>query len=241
MAKKEKLKNQRPSSRKQGKAWDKDLDPEALYNLPAGFELLKKSATAKFDETVELAVQLGIDLKNSEQSIRGTVNLPAGTGKIDRVCVFAQGEHATQAKEAGADIVGDKDLVEKIQKGFLDFDVVIATPEMMPVVGQLGRVLGPRGLMPNPKEGTVTTDVTKAVKDFKSGMAGYRTDRTGNVHMRIGRVSFSPEDLTDNLRVAISEIIRAKPSGVKGKYLLKVSLSSTMGPGVGIKLSEIEA
>lgn len=240
MADKDKVRNQRPKSRKMGKARDKSLDPEELYDLSAGLELLKKSATAKFDETVELAVQLGIDVKNTEQAIRGTMSLPAGTGKVDRVCVFAQGEQATQAKDAGADLVGDNDLVEKIEKGFLEFDVVIATPDMMPTVGKLGRVLGPRGLMPNPKEGTVTTDIIKAVKDFKGGMAGYRTDQTGNVHMRIGKASFSPEDLTQNLRAVISEIFRVKPAGVKGKYILKVSLSSTMGPGIGIKLSEIE-
>lgn len=241
MATSEKIHNQRPLKRKQGKSWDKSRDPEAIYGLTEGIDLLKQSATAKFDETVELAILVGIDLKNSEHVVRGTLSLPAGTGKIARVCVFAQGEQSTQAKEAGADFVGDKDLVEKIEKGFLDFDVVIATPEMMPTIAQLGRILGPRGLMPNPKEGTVTTDIPKAVVDFKGGKVGYRADRTGNIHMLIGKASFSAEDIKQNLTTAVLEIVRTKPASVKGEYLQKVSVSSTMGPGICIKLSDLES
>ncbi len=240
-----KIKNARPRARKRSKKqdelWGEARDPEQVYSLSEGLELLKQSATAKFDETVELAVLVGIDLKNPEQALRGTITLPAGTGKTARVVVFAQGELATQAKQAGADEVGGDDLVEKIEKGFMDFDVVIATPEMMPAVGKLGRTLGPRGLMPNPKEGTVTDDITKAVADFKGGKVGYRTDKTGNIHMPIGKASFSVEDISANLKVAVAEIVRAKPSGVKGEYLLKVAISSTMGPGFSINLGDVVA
>ena len=237
---KTKTHNRRPNSRKKGKAWDKERDVEKVYNLTEGLDLLKESATAKFDETIEAVILINIDIKNSDQSVRGTISLPAGTGKISRVCVFAQGEQATEAKDAGADIVGDNDLVEKIEKGFMDFDVIIATPEMMPTVGKLGRKLGPRGLMPNPKEGTVTDDIKKAVAEFKSGKVAYRNDRTGNIHLLIGKASFSTEDLSKNLNEVISEIIRVKPSGIKGQYLQKVSLSSTMGPGFEINLSDLE-
>ncbi len=227
-----------PKTRSRGKAWNKDLDAEKIYELKEGLELMKQSASAKFDETVELAVQLAIDPKNSDQAVRGSISLPAGTGLTTRVCVFAQGELATIAREAGADIVGDNELVEKIEGGFLDFDVVIASPDMMPTVGKLGRVLGPRGLMPNPKDGTVSADIKKAVEDFKSGKVGYRTDKAGNVHMPIGKASFSIEDLIQNLRTALAELVRVKPAGVKGTYLKSINLSSTMGPG--IKLSAVE-
>ena len=224
----------RPKTRTRGKAWKKELDPDKQYELDEGLDLVKEAASAKFDETVELAVHLGINPKNTDQSLRGTLSLPSGTGSDTRVCVFAQGELASIAKAAGADVVGDNDLVEKIEGGFLDFDVVIASPDMMPTVGKLGRLLGPRGLMPNPKEGTVTSDIKKAVEDFKSGRVGYRTDKTGNVHIPIGKASFSRENLAENLNAVISELIRSKPSGVKGTYVKKVSLSSTMGPGISL-------
>ncbi len=230
-----------PKPRKRSKIWRKGLDPDAQYELTAGLDLVKETANAKFDETVELAVHLGIDPQNTDQALRRTISLPSGTGRETRVCVFAQGEQATIAKKAGADMVGAADLVEKIEGGFLDFDVVIASPDMMATVGKLGRVLGPRGLMPNPKEGTVATDIKKAVEDFKSGRVGYRTDRTGNVHIPIGKASFSREDLVENLNAVISELVRLKPPGVKGIYLKKVSVSSTMGPGFNLNVGELAA
>ena len=229
----------RPKSRRQSKSWPKGLDPERLFGPEEGLEFVKSQASAKFDETVELAVVLGIDSKNTDQALRGNVSLPAGTGADTRVCVFAQGEAATQAKDAGADIVGGDDLVKKIEGGFMDFDVVISTPDMMPTVGKLGRVLGPRGLMPNPKEGTVTPDISKAVQDFKSGKVGYRTDKDGNVCVPIGKASFSPQDLGANLETVILELVRSKPSGVKGTYIQKVSISSTMGPGVKLDTARL--
>jgi large subunit ribosomal protein L1 len=207
----------------------------AAYHQPAeAFELVKQLSTRKFDETVEAAFRLGVDPRKADQMLRGTVSLPAGTGKEVRVAVFAAGDAAREAQEAGADVVGTDDLVERIQNGFTDFDVAIATPDLMGQVGRLGRVLGPRGLMPNPKTGTVTNDVGKTVSDFKGGKVEYRTDRYGNVHVPVGKVSFSVDALVQNYSAVLDEIMRAKPAAAKGKYLKSVTTSSTMGPGVKI-------
>ena len=191
-------------------------------------------AKAKFDETVELAVRLGLDPRKTEQSVRGTVSMPSGTGKSVRIAVFAAGEAAKQARDAGADIVGSDELAAEIEKGKMDFDIAIATPDMMPLVGKLGRALGPRGLMPNPKTGTVTTDVAKAVAEFKGGKVEYRTDRYGNVHIPVGKVSFEASALAMNVAAVIDELNRTRPAAAKGRYIKKVSVSSTMGPGVKI-------
>ena len=212
----------------------KSYDRTRLHDVEAGIEVLKSLPPARFDETVDLAVALGVDPRRAEEMLRGTVSLPAGTGKNVRVAVFAQGAAATAAREAGADIVGADDLVEQISGGMMDFDVAIASPDMMPKVGKLGRTLGPRGLMPNPKSGTVTPDVASAVGDFKGGKVSYRTDRQGNVHVPIGRVSFSAADLLDNLKAVIEELQRVRPSGAKGRYLQRITLSSTMGPPIKI-------
>jgi large subunit ribosomal protein L1 len=201
--------------------------------------LVKSLASAKFDETIELAIRLGVDPRKADQIVRGTVGLPAGTGKTVRIAVFAGGDAANAAREAGADVIGAEDLVEKVNGGFLDFDLAIATPEMMGKVGALGRVLGPRGLMPNPKTGTVTTDVAAAVTAFKGGRVEYRTDRVGNVHVPIGKASFAAADLLRNARALIDEIQRAKPAAAKGKYIRSVTLSSTMGPGVRVEPNDI--
>ena len=201
---------------------------------------MKALAPAKFDETVELVVRLGVDPRKADQMVRGTVALPAGTGKDVRVAVFATGDAAAAAREAGADFVGADDLAAEVEGGMLDFDVAIATPDLMPVVGQLGRVLGPRGLMPNPKTGTVTTDVAKAVAEFKGGKVEYRTDRYGNVHVPLGKVSFEPEALEENFRAVLDELQRAKPASAKGRYLKKISVSSTMGPGVKIDSTRLK-
>ena len=210
------------------------VDREALLGVGEAIDKVKALATAKFDETVELALRLGVDPRKAEQIVRGTLSLPAGTGKTNRVAVFAAGEAAQAARDAGADVVGADDLVAKVAGGFLDFDVAIATPDLMGQVGGLGRVLGPRGLMPNPKTGTVTMDVAKAVTEFKGGRVEYRTDKIGNVQLRVGKVSFSREDLMRNVQAVIDEIVRVKPSSAKGRYLLSVTVSSTMGPGVKI-------
>ena len=210
------------------------VDREALLGIGEAIDKVKALATAKFDETVELALRLGVDPRKAEQIVRGTLSLPAGTGKTNRVAVFAAGEAAQAARDAGADVVGADDLVAKVAGGFLDFDVAIATPDLMGQVGGLGRVLGPRGLMPNPKTGTVTMDVAKAVTEFKGGRVEYRTDKIGNVQLRVGKVSFSREDLIRNVQAVIDEILRVKPSSAKGRYLLSVTVSSTMGPGVKI-------
>jgi len=223
-----------PDSKKRTDALRK-LDRQRLYPPVEAIDLVKSLASAKFDETVELAVRLGVDPRRADQIVRGTVALPAGTGKDVRVAVFASGEAAEQARAAGADIVGAEDLVKRIQdEGFLDFDVAIATPDLMGQVGRLGRVLGPRGLMPNPKTGTVTTDVGRAVTEFKGGRVEYRTDKVGNVHVPIGRVSFDKAQLMENFRAVIDEIQRVKPAAAKGRYIRSVTLSSTMGPGVKI-------
>jgi large subunit ribosomal protein L1 len=223
-----------PDSKKRTDALRK-LDRQRLYSPVEAIDLVKSLASAKFDETVELAVRLGVDPRKADQIVRGTVALPAGTGKDVRVAVFASGEAAEQARAAGADIVGAEDLVKRIQdEGFLDFDVAIATPDLMGQVGRLGRVLGPRGLMPNPKTGTVTTDVGRAVTEFKGGRVEYRTDKVGNVHVPVGKVSFDKAQLMENFRAVIDEIQRVKPAAAKGRYIRSVTLSSTMGPGVKI-------
>jgi large subunit ribosomal protein L1 len=220
-----------------GKKYKENLgkvDREQLYGVADAVELVKSLSGAKFDETVELAVRLGVDPRKADQIVRGTLSLPEGTGKTNRVAVFAAGEAAAEAREAGADVVGADDLVAKINGGFLDFDVAIATPDMMGQVGALGRVLGPRGLMPNPKTGTVTQDVAKAVTEFKGGRVEYRTDKVGNIHIRVGKASFSKEQLVKNVRAVMEELQRAKPPAAKGRYFLSVTVSSTMGPGVRI-------
>ena len=210
----------------------KRFDRQRLYGPGETVDLVKNLAYAKFDETVELAVRLGVDPRKADQIVRGTVGLPAGTGKDVRVVVFAAGPAAEEAREAGADVVGADDLVARVQGGFLDFDVAIATPDLMGQVGKLGRVLGPRGLMPNPKTGTVTTDVGRAVREFKGGRVEYRTDRYGNIHVPIGKVSFDRRALLTNLRAVMEELNRAKPASAKGKYLRGITVSSTMGPGI---------
>ncbi len=215
------------------------VDREELLLVPEAIEKVKNLAHAKFDETVELAVRLGVDPRKAEQIVRGTISLPAGTGKTNRIAVFAAGEAAQAARDAGADEVGAEDLVAKVAGGFLDFDVAIATPDLMGQVGGLGRVLGPRGLMPNPKTGTVTTDVAKAVSEFKGGRVEYRTDKIGNVQLRVGKVSFSREDLMRNVVAVIDELVRVKPASAKGRYLVSVTVSSTMGPGVKIDPTRI--
>jgi large subunit ribosomal protein L1 len=219
----------------------KRFDRERLHTPPEAVELVRSLAKANFDETVELVARLGVDPRKADQIVRGTVGLPAGTGKDVRVAVFAAGEAATAAREAGADIVGSDDLAAQIEGGMLDFDVTIATPDLMPVVGRLGRVLGPRGLMPNPKSGTVTPDVAKAVADFKGGKVEYRTDRYGNIHVPIGKASFTAEALLENFRAVIDELNRAKPASAKGRYMRRVTLSSTMGPGIKIDPARLRA
>ncbi len=210
------------------------VDRLELYGVSEAVDLVKSLASAKFDETVELAVRLGVDPRKADQIVRGTISLPEGTGRTVRVAVFAAGEAAAEARTAGADVVGADDLVAQINGGFLDFDVAIATPDLMGQVGTLGRVLGPRGLMPNPKTGTVTTDVGKAVTEFKGGRVEYRTDKIGNVHIRVGKASFTREQLMANIRAVLDELQRAKPAAAKGRYFVSVTVSSTMGPGVHI-------
>ena len=210
------------------------VDRGALYGVSEAVDLVKKLSSASFDETVELAVRLGVDPRKADQIVRGTLSLPSGTGRTERVAVFAAGEKAAEARAAGADVVGADDLVAKVSGGFLDFDVAIATPDLMGQVGTLGRVLGPRGLMPNPKTGTVTMEVGKAVTEFKGGRVEYRTDKVGNVHIRIGKASFTREQLVTNLHAVIEELQRAKPASAKGRYLLSVTVATTMGPGVHI-------
>ena len=205
-----------------------------LYAPMTAVKLVKELAPAKFDETVEVSVRLGVDTRKADQNVRGSISLPNGTGKSVRVAVFAEGAKAEEAKAAGADIVGSDDLVAEIQKGNLDFDAAIATPNMMAKVGRLGRILGPRGLMPNPKLGTVTMDVEKMVKELKAGRVEYRADRYGICHVPLGKVSFQPEQLVENYGALLTELLRVKPSSAKGKYVKSVTLSSTMGPGVKV-------
>jgi len=210
------------------------VDREALYGVSEAVDIVKRLSSASFDETVELAVRLGVDPRKADQIVRGTLSLPSGTGRTERVAVFAAGEQAAEARAAGADVVGADDLVAKVQGGFLDFDVAIATPDLMGQVGTLGRVLGPRGLMPNPKTGTVTMEVGKAVTEFKGGRVEYRTDKVGNIHIRVGKASFTQEQLVTNIRAVIEELQRAKPASAKGRYLLSVTVATTMGPGVHV-------
>ena len=215
------------------------VDREKFYGVDEAISLVKGNATAKFDETIEVALNLGVDPRHADQMVRGVVNLPKGTGKSVRVAVFAKGAKADEAKAAGADVVGAEDLMETVQGGTIDFDRVIATPDMMGVVGRLGKVLGPKGLMPNPKLGTVTMDVAKAVTDAKGGQVEFRVEKAGIVHAGIGKASFSEADLGENFRAFMDAIIKNKPSGAKGKFVKKVSVSSTMGPGVKVALEEI--
>ncbi len=216
------------------------FDRDRTYEADEAIEMVRSMATAKFDETVEACIRLGVDPRKADQMVRGTVALPSGTGKDVRVAVFAQGEAATAAQAAGAEFVGAEDLAAQIEGGMLDFDVTIATPDMMPVVGKLGRVLGPRTLMPNPKTGTVTPDPAKAVEEFKGGKVEYRTDRNGNVHVLIGKASFEADALAANLQTVIDELAKVKPSSAKGRYFRKATLSSTMGPGVRLDVSRLD-
>ena len=215
------------------------IDVEKAYPLAEAIKMVKARAKAKFDETIEIAINLGVDPRHADQMVRGVVNLPNGTGRTLRVGVFARGAKAEEAKAAGADVVGAEDLVEKVQGGNIDFDRCIATPDMMPLVGRLGRTLGPRGLMPNPKTGTVTQDVARAVSEFKGGKVEYRTDRYGNVHVQLGKASFAPEALEANFRAVLDELQRAKPASAKGKYLRKITVSSTMGSGVKVDTARL--
>jgi large subunit ribosomal protein L1 len=210
------------------------IDRETAYSPVEAVRLLKSAEGAKFDETVEAHFRLGLNVRHADQQLRGTIMLPHGTGKDVRVAVFAEGEKAREAEDAGADVVGSADLATRIEEGFVDFDVAIATPDQMGVVGKLGRVLGPRGLMPNPKAGTVTFDVGKAVSDAKAGKLEYRTDRGGNVHVPIGRKSFEERALVENYAALVEEIVRAKPSAAKGRYIKQITIATTMGPGIHV-------
>ncbi len=215
------------------------IDRRATYEVIEAIKMIKSRASAKFDETVEIAMNLGVDPRHADQNVRGAVSLPHGTGKALRVAVFAKGDKAEEAKKAGADIVGAEDLAEKVQAGQMDFDRVIATPDMMPLVGRLGKVLGPRGLMPNPKLGTVTADVTQAVADAKGGQVQFRVEKAGIVHAGVGKASFSEEALVENVKAFVAAINRAKPSGAKGSYIKRVALSSTMGAGVKVEVASL--
>ncbi|MGI9860690.1 50S ribosomal protein L1 [Moorella naiadis] len=223
-----------PKHGKRYREISKLVSRQELYDPDAAIELLKKTASAKFDETVEVAVKLGVDPRHADQQVRGTVVLPNGTGKTRRVLVFAKGDKAREAEEAGADFVGAEDLVEKIQGGWLDFDVAIATPDMMGLVGRLGRILGPRGLMPNPKAGTVTMDLARAIKEVKAGKIEFRVDKTAIVHAPIGKASFETDKLKENFRVLMEALVKAKPAAAKGQYLKSISLAMTMGPGINV-------
>ena len=222
---------------KQGKRYTdaaKQIDRNTLYDPTQALELVKNLAKAKFDETVEIALKLGVDPRHADQQVRGAIVLPHGTGKTRSVLVFAKGEKATEAENAGADFVGADDMVAKIQGGWFGFDVAVATPDMMGVVGKLGKLLGPKGLMPNPKVGTVTFDVDRAVKEIKAGKVEYRVEKTGIIHAPIGKVSFESEKLNENFQTIVEAIIKAKPAGAKGQYIKTATVSSTMGPGVKI-------
>ncbi|MFC5700953.1 50S ribosomal protein L1 [Cohnella faecalis] len=229
---------------KQGKKYAeaaKLIDREATYETLEAIELVKKAATAKFDETVEAAVRLGVDPRKQDQAVRGVVVLPHGTGKTKRVLVFAKGDKLKEAEAAGADYVGDQELIAKIQQGWFDFDVCVATPDMMSEVGKLGRILGGKGLMPNPKAGTVTNDVAKAIQEIKAGKIEYRLDKAGQIHAPIGKVSFDADKLNENLKALIDALNRAKPAAAKGIYLKNISISSTMGPGARLNAANYRA
>ena len=215
------------------------IDTAKQYPLDEAVKLVKSRATAKFDETIEVAMNLGVDPRHADQMVRGVVSLPNGTGRTARVAVFAKGAKADEARRAGADIVGAEDLAEQVQKGEINFDRCIATPDMMGVVGRLGKVLGPRGLMPNPKVGTVTMDVTQAVKDAKGGAVEFRVEKAGIVHAGVGKASFEAKAITENVRALIDSVVKAKPAGAKGHYLQRISISSTMGPGVKVALDSV--
>ena len=227
----------------QGKRYQeaaKTIDKTQVYEPAVAVAAVKEAASAKFDETVEVAVRLGVDPRHGDQMVRGTTSLPYGTGKVRRVAVFAKGEKAQQAQEAGADVVGAEDLVQQIEKGWRDFDILVATPDMMSMVGKLGRTLGPR--MPNPKAGTVTMDVDRVVRDIKSASrVEYRVDKAGIIHMSIGKVSFSVEQLTENFAALISALLKARPTAAKGRYLRKITISSTMGPGINVDVQKAQA
>ncbi len=221
----------------------KRFDRAQLYTPIDAIRILKELPAAKFDETVEVAMRLGVDPRKADQMVRGTVSLPRGTGKSVRVAAFAEGDKAREARDAGADVVGGQDLIDEVVKGNIDFDAAVATPDMMPTVGKAGRILGPRGLMPNPKAGTVTADIGKAVSDIKGGKIEYRTDRQANVHMVIGKRSFDEAALAENFGAVVEEIVRAKPAAAKGRYINSATLSTTMGPGIRLdpaKLKEAE-
>lgn len=227
---------------KRGKKYQeqaKVVDRSKAYDIDEAVSLVKKIASAGFDESVDVAVRLGVDTRKNDQQVRGAVVLPNGTGKTQRVLVFAKGEKAKEAEAAGADYVGEAEYVEKISGGWFDFDVVVATPDMMAQVGRLGRVLGPKGLMPNPKTGTVTFDVDKAVKEIKAGKVEYRAQKDGNVHVPIGKVSFEDEKLVENFKVLIDTLVKVKPAAAKGTYLKNIAISSTMGPGVKISTASV--
>ena len=215
------------------------VSPEKLHGVDEAIGLARTNATSKFDETIEVALNLGVDPRHADQMVRGVVTLPKGTGKTVRVGVFARGAKADEAREAGADVVGAEDLMEEIQGGKIDFDRCIATPDMMGIVGRLGKVLGPKGLMPNPKLGTVTMNVAQAVKDAKGGQVEYRVEKAGIIHSGIGKASFPAEDLRANFDALVDAVVRAKPSGAKGKYLRKIAVSSTMGPGIRVDVAEV--
>ena len=214
------------------RAAEQQIEAQKLYSPAQAIQLAKSTSKTKFDPTVEVALRLGVDPRKADQMVRGTVNLPHGTGKTARVLVFATGDRAEEARAAGADFVGSDDLIERIQGGWLDFDAVVATPDLMGKVGRLGRVLGPRGLMPNPKTGTVTPDVGKAVSDIKGGKIEFRVDRHGNLHFIIGKASFDDKSLVENYAAALEEIVRLKPAAAKGRYLRKITFTTTMGPGI---------
>ncbi|HHX27704.1 MAG TPA: 50S ribosomal protein L1 [Firmicutes bacterium] len=226
---------------KRGKKYQeaaKQIEPGKIYDPKEAFELIGKLAFAKFDETVEAAVRLGVDPRHADQMVRGAVVLPHGTGQEARVLVFARGDKAKEARDAGADYVGAEDLAEKIQGGWLDFDRAVATPDMMAIVGRLGRILGPRGLMPNPRTGTVTNDVASAVSEIKRGKVDFRTERTGIIHARIGKVSFGPDKLADNFATLIDALLRAKPAAARGQYIRGATVASTMGPGIPVSATK---
>ena len=223
--------------RKLGKKYveaSKKIEKAKLYDVKEAISLVKETSTTKFDSSVEVAMHLNIDTKKSDQQLRGSIVLPHGTGKVSRIVVIAQGEKAKEAQEAGADFVGDADIIDKISKGWFEFDVIVATPDMMGQLGRLGRVLGPKGLMPNPKTGTVTLDVANAVKEIKEGKIEYRTDKVGNIHAAVGKVSFTAEQLAENIHTLYERMIQLRPATVKGTYMKNVTVSSSMGPGIKI-------